>query len=206
VSGKGFLLAMMEPPAGFDEEFHDWYDTEHVPERMAVAGFETGQRFVCLSGFPKYAACYDLSSPDVLDSPGYLRLRGKGISPWGLRVRARTYGRYRFTGVQVHPGQSLLGQQGAPARLAILRFRQTTAAAEGLIREGLHKNFGSRPDVRQMRLFRGEGDEGEDCLATVEFGSAAASVDADPAAFGAAARRLDCINLYAPYWRSAYSP
>ena len=33
---KGLLVAMMEPPAGFEEEFQDWYDTEHGPERMAL--------------------------------------------------------------------------------------------------------------------------------------------------------------------------
>src|SRR4029450_2653304 len=47
-AGKGLLLATMEPPANIEEEFQDWYDTEHFPERQTCAGFETARRFVCV--------------------------------------------------------------------------------------------------------------------------------------------------------------
>jgi hypothetical protein len=30
---RGLRLAMMEPPPAVEEEFQDWYDTEHFPER-----------------------------------------------------------------------------------------------------------------------------------------------------------------------------
>ena len=32
----GLLLVMMEPPEEMEEEFNEWYDTEHIPEREAV--------------------------------------------------------------------------------------------------------------------------------------------------------------------------
>src|SRR3546814_3022829 len=54
MKNKGFLMVTMEPPAAIEEEFNDWYDTEHVPERAAVDGFETAQRYVCVDGFPRY--------------------------------------------------------------------------------------------------------------------------------------------------------
>ncbi len=206
MSGKGFLLAMMEPSSGFEEEFHDWYDTEHVPERLEVPGFETGQRFVCLSGFPRYVAFYDLSSLGVLRSPDYLHAYRSGVSPWTLRVRARTYGRYRFTGTQVHPGQANLGDQGAPVRLLILRFRRAAASDEGKILAGLRANFEGRTGVAQWRLFRGEESECGDYLATVEFVRNEEKPELDPAPFGPLIRHLDCVNLYTPYWRSVYSP
>ena len=65
-AGKGLLLAMMEPPANIEEEFQDWYDSEHFPERAACEGFETAHRFVCIDGFPRYLAVYDLGNVDVL--------------------------------------------------------------------------------------------------------------------------------------------
>ena len=37
----GLLLATMEPPAGLEEEFQDWYDSEHFPERQGCPGFLT---------------------------------------------------------------------------------------------------------------------------------------------------------------------
>jgi hypothetical protein len=33
---RGLLLAMMRPLGDFEAEFNAWYDTEHVPERMAL--------------------------------------------------------------------------------------------------------------------------------------------------------------------------
>ena len=36
---KGILIAAMELSAGPEDEFHDWYDLEHVPERLRVPGF-----------------------------------------------------------------------------------------------------------------------------------------------------------------------
>ena len=74
MANKGFLLVLMQPPPAFEEEFNAWYDTEQVPERLAVPGFETALRFVCLSGHPRYLAIYDLAGPEVLDSPEYLRI------------------------------------------------------------------------------------------------------------------------------------
>ena len=38
----GLLLVTMEPPASLEEEFADWYDTEHVPERAVHCGVERG--------------------------------------------------------------------------------------------------------------------------------------------------------------------
>jgi len=74
VADKGFLLVTMQPPPAFEEEFNAWYDTEHLPERLAVPGFETALRFVCVSGHPRYLAMYDLTDPQVLDSPEYLKV------------------------------------------------------------------------------------------------------------------------------------
>ena len=34
----GLLFATMEPPANIEEEFQDWYDTEHFPERQSLPG------------------------------------------------------------------------------------------------------------------------------------------------------------------------
>ena len=46
LANKGLLLVISDPPAAFEEEFNAWYDTDHIPERLAIPGFETGTRFV----------------------------------------------------------------------------------------------------------------------------------------------------------------
>lgn len=198
---KGLLLAMMEPPAGFEEEFQDWYDTEHVPERMAIQGFETGRRFVCYSGFPKYVALYDLTTLEtVSDNPEYSKATGNGVSSWTHRLRTKVLGRYRFTGNQIYPGQANMGGGSPVIRLLLLRFRNATRAHEKKILDGLRKNFDRRRGVSQLRLFRGEETAG-DYIATVEFNTNASDLEVNSAAFGPASKCLDLINAYVPYWR-----
>ncbi len=67
---KGILIVMMEPPTAGEDEFNDWYDFEHILERAAVPGFESALRYICLSGWPRYMALYDLASIEVMDGPG----------------------------------------------------------------------------------------------------------------------------------------
>jgi hypothetical protein len=51
-----------------------WYDERHVPQRQALPGFRTARRYVAFSGSPKYAALYDMDSPDALKSDAYKAL------------------------------------------------------------------------------------------------------------------------------------
>ena len=55
----GLPRAAMESPAGVEEEFQDWYDTGHFPERAAREGVLTARRFIAVSGWPRYLAIYD---------------------------------------------------------------------------------------------------------------------------------------------------
>jgi hypothetical protein len=191
---KGFLLVLMQPPPAFEEEFNAWYDTEHIPERVAVPGFETGIRFVCIDGAPKYLAMYDLVKPDVLDSPEYDRVAGDKSGPWTKRVTSRVK-IYRSAGAQVYPGNQITGRC---ARVKLLRFRGLAADAQAAIVAGMRANFEKLPETIQVRVFAYHTGKGVDFLGLVE---ARAPIDAklDLAAFGGHADALDLINTYAPY-------
>jgi hypothetical protein len=54
----GLLLATMERPPAIEEEFQDWYDAEHFPERRDCDGFLTAGRYICRDGWPKYSALF----------------------------------------------------------------------------------------------------------------------------------------------------
>ena len=43
---KGLLLAAINFKNVAEDEFHDWYDTEHLPERERVPGFLNAQRWI----------------------------------------------------------------------------------------------------------------------------------------------------------------
>lgn len=73
--GKGLLFSQMEPPAGWEADFHDWYETEHIPQRMAVPGFHSAWRYEALEGEPRFLACYFLDDMGALERPVYARLK-----------------------------------------------------------------------------------------------------------------------------------
>lgn len=189
---KGFLLVLMQPPPAFEEEFNAWYDTEHLPERLAVPGFETALRFVCLSGHPRYLAMYDLERPEVLDSPEYLRVAFERSSPWTKRVTSRVR-IYRAAGCQVYPGHTVTKRS---ARVLLLRFSGLPASAERELLAGLHTCFEGNSDVVQSRLLAHDAGKTTDFLAFVE---AHAALQPDLGAFGPHTRALDLTNTYAPY-------
>lgn len=191
---KGILLVLMHPPPAFEEEFNAWYDTEHIPERLALPGFETGLRFLSLAGGPRYLAIYDLASLAVMDSPDYLRVAHERSSPWTKRVTARARVQ-RFTGELIHPGQ---GVTGRAARIGLLRFRDLAPEGVAAAVAGMRQTYEGRPGVSQLRVFAGAGAQGTDVFGVVEA-QVPLPETFDPAAFGAAAGALDLVNGYTPF-------
>lgn len=104
---RGLLLTITEPPAAMDEEFNAWYDTEHLSERLAIPGFRSALRWVmdCPPGQGKYLATYELDSPAVLNSPGYLKYFNNQ-SPWSRRCLGKLVVFRRWACEQVDPGEA----------------------------------------------------------------------------------------------------
>jgi heme-degrading monooxygenase HmoA len=44
--GRGLLVAAFDFSTAHTDEFHDWYDLEHIPERQAVPGFGACERWI----------------------------------------------------------------------------------------------------------------------------------------------------------------
>jgi hypothetical protein len=198
---RGLLLAMMEPPPVMEEEFQDWYDTEHFPERAACEGFLTASRFICIDGWPRYLALYDLADTDVLRGPAYARIAVDRYSPWTRRIVSRVWGQYRADAVQIHPGTALLGDSGAATRIALWRFRNAPPAAEGPILDGLRSIYADRPETAQYRLFRADQPDGTDYIVVAELRGPHATDAGSAEAFGDAVRHLDLVNVYVTYTR-----
>jgi len=104
---KGTLIAAMNMAHAAEDEFHDWYDTEHLPERERVPGFLLSRRWIGASDPRISVATYDLDSVAVLRSPGYLAIGGENLSPWSKRVTAKVDRLMRFEGDQILPGDEL---------------------------------------------------------------------------------------------------
>jgi hypothetical protein len=110
---KGILIASMNMANAAEDEFHDWYDTEHMPERVACPGFLRCQRWIGVADSRISVATYDLENVDVLKSPGYLAIGGVNLSPWSKRLGSRYERLMRFEGDQILPGDQIAPENAA---------------------------------------------------------------------------------------------
>jgi hypothetical protein len=104
---NGMLIAAMNMAHAAEDEFHDWYDTEHLPERQRVPGFLVCQRWIGAQDGKISVATYDLENVGVLKSAPYLAIGGENLSPWSRRVINRVERLMRFEGDQILPGDQL---------------------------------------------------------------------------------------------------
>lgn len=123
MSRYGLLVAGFHYPDIAADEFDDWYDTEHIPERMGVAGFLNAQRWVATDGARTAMATYDLTGLAVLEDPAYVMRKGEGRTPWSKRIARKTRLFLRLTAEQILPGN-----EAAPAEAGGLLMFATNVA------------------------------------------------------------------------------
>jgi hypothetical protein len=122
---KGILIAAMDFSNVAEDEFNDWYDTEHIPERQRVPGFLICQRWIGADNPKQSVATYDLENVSVLQGSAYRAIGGENLSPWSKRVTARVQRLVRFEGDQILPGD-----QASPENAGgLLLVGMTPAAA-----------------------------------------------------------------------------
>ncbi len=69
---SGILAVWNDRPASIAAEYERWYVTEHIPERLAVAGFRAARRYEATKADRGFFTFYELDEPSVLQSPDYL--------------------------------------------------------------------------------------------------------------------------------------
>ena len=156
---KGILVAAMDYSDVAADEFHDWYDTEHIPERLRVPGFVNAERWLGAANPRQSLALYDLETVAVLQSAPYRAVGGANGSPWTKRVTGRTKSIIRLEGEQLRPGDALAPVGQAAALLFI--SMNVTPEAEGEFNEWYNTEhlpqLGAVPGVLCARRYRGSG-------------------------------------------------
>jgi hypothetical protein len=198
---KGLLLVTMEPPAGLEEEFNDWYDHEHLPQRMRMPGFETGARFVCLEGWPRWLALYDLTSLAALSTPEYLSVSLTNATPWSRRIAARTVGRSRVEAEQIAPGGAILSPLDGLSRVVVAHY--PCVLDDELAANAVDVGSGAArmPGFLQVRLFRSITLTGRDLFLVAEFAQPVRNETVLDAFSANRQLRPRSLNIYAPYRR-----
>lgn len=195
------LMVAMEPPAAFEDEFNDWYDTEHFPQRLALPGFVAASRWVCVEGWPRWLALYDLASEAAVRSDAYRGVSGAHATPWSRRILPRTIGRSRIAAialddapysVQLEPRRTSrllvmgipLPAGGAPPHAIVNTVRQALAA---------------RDSVLQLRAFV---EAGTTLWLLVAFDAPVAAAVLAASVGRPCGAGATTFNLYLPYQRS----
>ncbi len=101
---KGILIAAFDFSKARADEFHDWYDLEHIPERERVPGFRVCARWIGAENPKQAVATYHLDSLDVLASPTYRAIAHENLSVWSKRMTTICDRLLRFEGEQIAPG------------------------------------------------------------------------------------------------------
>ena len=122
---KGLLLAAFDFSTAHADEFHDWYDLEHIPERRSVAGFGACERWIGEEQPTLSVATYDLDSIDVLRGEAYASIAYGNLSVWSKRVTAMCKRLLRFEGTQIAHRDA-----AAPARAGGLLLNAMNVAPE----------------------------------------------------------------------------
>jgi hypothetical protein len=155
---KGILIAAMDFTNSREDEFHDWYDLEHVPERLRIPGFINAERWISVENPKISLATYDLDSVDVLHGAAYNAIGRENSSPWTKRTQKFRKSLMRYEGEQIKPGDQVAAA-GAAAVLVI--GMNIPAEHEHDFNEWYNTEhlpaLGSVPGTLSARRFRGSG-------------------------------------------------
>jgi len=69
--GNGVLALWHDSAPGHEAAFEEWYQTEHLVERLSIPGFLRGRRYEAVTGAPAYFTCYEVTEPDLLFTDTY---------------------------------------------------------------------------------------------------------------------------------------
>ena len=85
LAGLGVVAIWHDIAPEARDDFYEWHNREHMPERVGIPGFRRGRRFIAIEGAPEYFNLYEADSAEVLGGQDYLN-RLNAPTPWTKRV------------------------------------------------------------------------------------------------------------------------
>jgi hypothetical protein len=85
LAGTGVVAIWHDLLPEAKDDFYEWHNREHMPERVGIPGFLRGRRYVADEGEPQYFNLYEADSPEVLRGRDYLD-RLNAPTAWTKRV------------------------------------------------------------------------------------------------------------------------
>ena len=85
LTGTGVVAIWHDLMPAAKDDFYQWHNREHMPERLGIPGFNRGRRYVAVRGAPEYFNLYEADNPAVLRGADYLQ-RLNAPTPWTRQV------------------------------------------------------------------------------------------------------------------------
>ena len=86
------LGCFKDVPQEIEADWNRWYETSHIPARLALPGFIAARRFNAYEGECQYISLYELANADAVTSEPYLALKRKETALPATSFEARTLG------------------------------------------------------------------------------------------------------------------
>ena len=149
LAGNGVIAIWQDLVPEFKDEYREWHNRQHVPERLGIPGFRRARRFVAVEGGPEFYTLYEADRVEDVSGKAYLdRLNAptewtQKIMP-AFRNMARSVCRVVYTAGTGEGGLMLTGRFGfAPAQ-------QLTANAE--LQQRILPPLGDMPGIAGVHL------------------------------------------------------
>jgi hypothetical protein len=83
--GKGIIAIWQDLIPEAIQDYYEWHNREHMPERLSIPGFRRARRFVAVSGSPEFYTLYEAESHEDVGGKAYLE-RLNAPTEWTRRI------------------------------------------------------------------------------------------------------------------------
>jgi hypothetical protein len=146
--GRGLLMVFVDVSQELEEEFNQWYNQEHIPERLSIPGVLNAARYLAVRGGPKYLACYELAEPEAWHSDAW-QYHLKNPTDWSKRMSPGVIGRNYIRNLYrlIYPSDVSAETAQAGIAPALLVGRMS-------VPPGLDADFNQAYNQERMPLYR----------------------------------------------------
>ena len=130
-SRTGMVVIWNDIKEGMRDEFVQWHSIEHLPERVSIPGFISGQRWHGEDASPQYLTTYVTQNTGVLTSDAYIQ-RLNDPTPWTLKTVAAFRHTCRAAGEVMWEYGSKKGYGGHILAIRITELEDLTILTEYL--------------------------------------------------------------------------
>jgi hypothetical protein len=85
LAGKGVIAIWQDLIPEARQDYYEWHNRQHMPERLSIPGFRRARRFVAVDGGPEFYTLYEADSHEDVRGKAYLE-RLNDPTEWTRRI------------------------------------------------------------------------------------------------------------------------